>query len=63
MGHSPYSPDLKPNELGIFSYEKNIMRGQAVAFRTIVLYALLLIFLNQCDKSASTNGSNSCERV
>ena len=28
MSHSPYSPDLAPNDLFLFPYVKNKMRGQ-----------------------------------
>ena len=45
MSHSPYSPDLTPNDFSLFPYVKNKMRGQnfsiseeaVVAFRIHVL--------------------------
>ena len=54
MSHPPYSTDLAPNDLFLFPYVKNKMRGSECMFWR---------YLNQSDKSASTIGSNACKGV
>ena len=66
ISHPPYNPDLAPNDLFLFSYVKNKMRGQLFSTPEKVVDAFridVLEDLNQSGKSASTIGSNPCKSV
>ena len=67
MSHTPYSPDLVPNDFYLFLYVKNKMRGQrfstpeeaVAAFRMYVLE----IPQSECQKCFDNWFKNACKSV